>query len=171
MDVPADYSAALEADLDAAIAEYENTGQIKNKAKNDALNGLLSEGIITLEELDVLRAYTDAELYQELQQIKIDHGPCTEPDNCSMTLTWSYEVDATTTSFQIYRSREPSPLAEYKSLDIGFFFTGSIQYGSQSFSWQDTAIDPGKRYIYKVQAVHSDGGFSELSSPLTTIAQ
>jgi hypothetical protein len=38
-------------------------------------------------------------------------------------------------------------------------------------SYTDTDVQPGVRYVYKVMAVHKDGGFSREGSGVTVVVE
>lgn len=72
--------------------------------------------------------------------------------------------------FEIHRSRDGSRMRLYKTLPIEFFFeSGAPTSGTHSFAYRDEDTDSGIRYVYKIMAVYRDGGYSELSRPLTLV--
>jgi len=72
-----------------------------------------------------------------------------------VTIKWTYESGELLRDFQIYRSIGGSPIAIYNTIPAD---------GTQiSFSYTDTDIIKGNRYVYQVAARHADGGFSMLS--------
>lgn len=90
---------------------------------------------------------------------------------CSITINWDYQMDATVTGFQVHRSRKGSNIRLYKVLRTEVFFPGgNVPNGTQSFTFTDTDVDPGVRYVYQLMAQHIDGGFSKVSGTVTAVA-
>lgn len=169
--VSSSISAGTEADMNTAISSFESNGSINNGLKNSIRSALESEGLITQAENDNnWKNYTNTEFYNAMLQIIAEHGERMESTNCTVTLSWGYNIESSVLNFQILRSRKVSGFKVYKTLPIQFFYNGGqVTYGNQSFEFVDEQIDPNVRYIYKIMAQHSDGGYSEVSVPLTVI--
>lgn len=157
-------------DIRQAMASYEGTSNIDTNLRTGIKMGLEMAAIISTADYPTWDAYTDEQFYNE---IRVIHANFAAPTGwtCGITLNWSYTLDDTVTGFQLQRSRDGSRMKVYKVLPIEFFFPdGNIPPGQQAFSFADGEIDHDLRYVYKIMAQHIDGGTSEVSKPLTVVA-
>ena len=162
----------LLADMEMAKLEVNNGDTLSNMLRARIALGLSMAGLIdSSEQADFQTNFTDQEFNNALVPICEAHGDRVEVNNCRTTLQWSYELDGTVNSFQVFRSRKSSGMTLYKALAIEQFYTGSVPDGEQQFAYEDTQIDPAIRYVYQIIAQHADGGFSQISKPLTIVAQ
>lgn len=87
----------------------------------------------------------------------------------SVTLTWNTSNDSTITSYQILRRQSAVH-------DVGDFQTLENNTGSNATTYVDTAVEAGKRYVYRIKARNAAGlsGWSNFFSaklpdaPVTT---
>lgn len=163
---------ALKDKMDQVITEYEATNTIDVALRNSTIMGLEMAGIIENTEMAAWQAYPDLQFYNEINTLHADYEAGATTQVCAINLNWAYEMEASVTGFQIHRSRRGSRMKLYKTLPIDFFFAnGAPTSGNQSFSFSDEEIETEIRYVYKIMAVHSDGGYSEVSRPLTLVVE
>ncbi len=166
---PSDLNNQLTNQINNAIISFGNNGRIGNNLMNRIKNNLVSQGFITQAEREnIWDNYSFQEFYDAILLILELHGDRLEPVACTVELNWDYRIDPTVLNFQIMRSRAGSALRIYRTLPIEFFYPeGNVMNGEQSFSYVDDEVDPKVRYVYKILAQHSDGGYSDLTAPLT----
>lgn len=161
---------ALKDKMDQVITEYEATSTIDVALRNSTIMGLEMAGVIENTEMAAWQAYPDLQFYNETNTLHADYEAGATTQVCAINLSWAYEMESSVTGFQIHRSRRGSRMKLYKTLPIDFFFeNGAPSSGNQSFSFSDEEIETEIRYVYKIMAVHSDGGYSEVSRPLTLV--
>lgn len=164
--------AALKDKMELVISQYEANNTIDLSLRTSTIMGLEMAGIIESGQLSTWQAYTDLQFYNEINTLNTDYEAGATIQICSIVLNWSYTLEGAVTGFQIHRSRRGSRMKLYKTLPIDFFFENSPPTnGIHNFSFADEDVESQIRYVYKIMAVYGDGGYSELSQPLTLVAQ
>ncbi|MBC6992875.1 fibronectin type III domain-containing protein [Neolewinella lacunae] len=153
------------------IAAQQSGGTISTENRKAVLLGLEMSGLITATQFDEWLALTDAQFAARLSELYGTNGPKTQLRNCRIELEWSYPLSPGVLHFQVLRSRRGSRLRPYKALPVAYFFDGPVPTGRQLLSWADTDAEAGIRYVYKVLAVHADGGYSQESAGVTVVVE
>ncbi|MFK8165492.1 MAG: fibronectin type III domain-containing protein, partial [Lewinella sp.] len=135
------------------------------------LMGMEMSGLVTRTQFPEWAALSDADFGLRVAQMRGANAPNTTLTNCSIKLQWSYPLDASLQHFQLYRSRRGSRLWPYQALPVNYFFTGSVPTGRQLLTFVDRDAQPGVRYVYKVMAVHWDGGYSKEGRGVTVVVE
>ena len=163
---------ALKDKMEQVITEYEAINTIDVALRNSTIMGLEMAGVIESTEMATWQAYTDLQFYNEINTLHTDYLAGATERLCKLKLDWSYAMEANMGGFEIHRSRDGSRMRLYKTLPIEFFFeSGAPTSGTHSFAYRDEDTDTSIRYVYKIMAVYSDGGYSELSRPLTLVVE
>lgn len=172
-------------DLDEAVGqslvnfmtfvEEEEQASTQQPASEEQLKSVFQaleiSGLVTMTEFGEWQSLTLREIYERVKEIYGVNGPQTKFTNCAVQLEWSYPLDAGILHFQLYRSRQGSRLRPYKALPVEYFFSGTVPTGRQLLSFTDEGALPGARYVYKVMALHLDGGYSREGSGVTVVVE
>jgi hypothetical protein len=157
--------------LTKIIEATQAGGPLTDMERKATLMALELSGLLTATQFPEWNALSDAEFGARVAEMYGANGPKTQRTNCSIELEWSYPLDASIQHFQLYRSRRASRLRPYQALPVNYFFTGSVPTGRQLLTFVDRDAQPGVRYIYKVMAVHWDGGYSKEGRGVTVVVE
>ncbi|MEM9929911.1 MAG: hypothetical protein AAF840_08845, partial [Bacteroidota bacterium] len=139
--------------------------------RSSILLGLEMNGLLTATQFPEWKALSDADFGARVAEYYGTNGPKTERTNCLIKLEWSYPLDPSIQHFQLFRSRKGSRIRPYKALPVAYFFTGAVPTGRQLLTFSDDDVEPGARYVYKVMAVHWDGGYSKEGRGVTVVVE
>lgn len=157
--------------LEKVIALQQAGEAIPIEYRKSVLMGLEMSGLLTATQFPDWQGLNDAQFAARVAEMRGANGPKTRLTNCSITLQWSYPLDASIQHFQLFRSRRGSRVRPYQALPVDYFFTGATPSGRQLLTFIDTDAQPGVRYVYKVMAVHWDGGYSKEGRGVTVVVE
>lgn len=144
------------------IDAYESEDYLTPTRRNNILIAMELNGILTAADFGEWQALSNAAFYARIKILAAEYLPRVEYTDCSVALTWSYEVRPGLLHFQVLRSRRGSRIRPFKALPIGSFFPSSVPTsGTHSFSFSDGDAETGVRYVYQVTAVYRDGGYAD----------
>ena len=162
---------AVDQNLRNLIDSYEEDGELTEEELKATLRALEMNGMITASDFEEWAALSIFDFFERVKEIRNSNAPRTKLTNCSIVLEWSYPIDATIQHFQILRSRKGSRLKPYKALPLAYFFEGTPPTGRQLLSFEDADAETGARYVYKVVALHVDGGYSQEGGGVTVLVE
>ena len=149
----------------------DNGEEVDDETIKALFRALEMSGLATATQFEEWQSLSLGQLAERIKEIQAANAPETKFTNCSITLQWSYPLDASIQHFQLYRSRRGSRLRPYKALPVEHFYDGTVPSGRQLLSFTDEGALPGARYVYKVMAVHWDGGYSREGSGVTVVVE
>ena len=135
---------------------------------------LLMNGLITAEEIGQYEETSVDQVKDKIADLlENGYAPAVAYRDCAIHVDWAYPLDASVAQFRLHRSRDGSPLRTYRTLPVEFFFPGgAVPGGVQSLRFtDDESVDAGMRYVYKVEAIHADGGTSVRGSGVTIVVE
>ena len=153
------------------LSSFEDNQQVTDIEFKSVFQAMEMSGWVTSTQFAEWQDMTPPEVYEQVKELYAENGPQTKRTNCTIQLEWGYQLDPSIQHFQVYRSRRESRLRPYVVLPLSHFYEGPVPTGSQSLSYTDTDVQPGVRYVYKVMAVHKDGGFSREGSGVTVVVE
>lgn len=157
--------------LEKVIALQQAGETIPVEYRKSTLLGLEMSGLLTVTQFPEWLALNDAQFAARVAEVYGANGPKTRFTNCRIELEWSYPLSPGLLHFQVLRSRRGSRLRPYQALPVAHFFAGPVPTGRQRLTWSDADAEPGVRYVYKVLAVHADGGYSRESAGVTVVVE
>lgn len=169
--VTTDLDEARNAAIQNFLDSYGDDGSVTDAETKAVFAALEMSGWATSTQFEEWQQLPLAGLVEQIKVLYESNLSRTELTDCSVLLKWSYPLEAGIKNFQVYRSRKGSRLRPYRALPVGYFFSGAVPSGRQHLSFTDTDIQPGARYLYKVVAVHGDGGYSKDGSGVTVVIQ
>ncbi|MEM6770247.1 MAG: hypothetical protein AAF597_06685 [Bacteroidota bacterium] len=153
------------------LESYEQNGSYTEAEIKAVFVALEMSGLATATQFEEWLQQPEEELIQQLKRLYEEGASGSELTNCVVKLTWSYPLDPSIKHFQVYRSRKGSRLRPYRALPVEYFFAGTVPTGRQYLAFTDEDIQPGARYLYKVMAVHVDGGYSQEGSGVMVVVE
>lgn len=163
--------AAVDQNLSNLISSYDDDGTLTDAELKQTLQALEMNGVITAADFEEWSSLSITSFVERIKEIYANNRPRTKLTNCSVVLEWSYPIDATIQHFQVLRSRRGSRLKPYKALPLAYFFDGTPPTGRRLLSFEDEDAETGVRYVYKVVALHVDGGYSREGSGVTVLVE
>jgi len=157
--------------MDNLIALEAEGNSINQEKRQEILFALEMNNLLTSTQFNEWFNLTDAQFAQRLKDLRGTAGPRTKLTDCGVELQWSYPLEAGILHFQLYRSRRGSRLRPYKALPVDYFFDGPTPSGRQLLTYEDTDVDAGVRYVYKVGVVYMDGGYAQESRGVTVVVE
>lgn len=162
---------AVDQNLANLLLAYEENGELTEEQLKQTLQALEMNGLITAADFEEWTSLSSGAFAERIKELRDTNQPTKKRTNCSVVLEWSYPIDPTIQHFQVLRSRKGSRLRPYKVLPPGYFFAGALPAGRQLLSFEDTDAEVGARYVYKVMALHVDGGYSVEGGGVTVLVE